>query len=111
MQEINELLNKEEVLEICYWYKGEGFGEIFSAKALSPFLNLETEKVDLILEDLCSSGTMIKLSQGQYKLTSIGMKKGGKLFIDSFQEMQQPGHYECLDGCCDGDDHSKCSHN
>ena len=111
MQGINELLNKEEVLEICYWYKCEGFGEIFTAKALSPFLNLEAEQVDIILEDLCSSGNMKKFSQDQYKLTSIGQKQGGKLFIDSFKEMQQHGHYECLDGCCDGDDHSKCSHN
>ena len=111
MQEINELLNKEEVLEICYWYKGEGFGEIFTAKALSPFLNIEADQVDIILEDLCSSGNMKKYSQDRYKLTSIGQKHGGKLFIDSFQELQQPGHYKCLDGCCDGDDHSKCSHN
>ena len=40
----------------------------------------------------CSSGTMKKLSQGQYKLTSIGMEKGGKLFIDSFQEKQLFGN-------------------
>lgn len=111
MQEIIELLNKEEVLEICFWYKGEGFGEVFTTKALTPFLNLEPNQVDIILKDLCFSGSMKKLSNGQYKLTTSGSKKGGKLFIDSFHEMQQPGHYECLDGCCDGDDHSNCSHN
>ena len=54
---------------------------------------------------------MIETKSKQYKFTDTGLKLAGKLFVETFQEMQQPGHYECHDGCCEGDDHSKCKHN
>ena len=47
---------------------------------------------------------------GTYRFTDTGGKEAGKLFVESFNEMQQPAHYECADGCCDGDDHSNCNH-
>ena len=64
-----------------------------------------------ILEKLCDEGSMIETKSKQYKFTNTGLKHAGKLFVETFQEMQQPGHYECHDGCCEGDDHSKCKHN
>ena len=45
---LDELIYKEEILEICFWYQGEGFGNEFTAQALSPFLNQPTEKVESV---------------------------------------------------------------
>ena len=71
----------------------------------------EESKIKNILEKLCDEGSMIVTKSKQYKFTDTGLKHAGKLFVETFQEMQQPGHYECHDGCCEGDDHSKCKHN
>ena len=107
---LDELIYKEEILEICFWYQGEGFGNEFTAQALSPFLNQPTEKVESVLQELCGTGRMEQTARGSYQFLEAGTQEGGQLFVESFNEMQQPGHYECVDGCCDGDDHSRCKH-
>ncbi len=111
MEEVNYFIEKEQILEICFWFKGEGFGDEFSPLSISPFLKHEESKISRILEKLCDEGSLIETNSKHYKFTDIGLKQAGKLFVETFQEMQQPGHYECHDGCCDGDDHSKCKHN
>jgi|TARA_B100000315_G_scaffold254068_1_gene294320 hypothetical protein len=104
------LVNCEEILEICFWYKGEGFGEKFTSNSISPFVNFDVAQIELTLGELCVNGKMAQEEDGSFRFTDTGIKEAGKLFIDSFNEMQQPSHYECVDGCCDGDDHSNCNH-
>ena len=45
----------------------------------------------------------------RYVLTPLGKRKAGRMFTETFVEFQQPGHGECQDGCCDGDE--PCVHN
>ena len=107
---LDRLVNREEVLQICYWCQGEGFGDVFSAVILSPFLNFDAAAISAALDELESDGCL-KLDSGAasgYVFTDKGKKEGGRLFGDTFADYSRQGHGECPDGCCDGDDHSQC---
>lgn len=106
----HELLRqREEVLEICYWYQGEGFGERFTADAIQSFLPLPRDRIAEILEFHRIEGSLMH-EAGAYTFAEPGKKKASRLFHETFAEFQTPSHYECTAGCCDGDDHSGCDH-
>lgn len=100
---------REEVLEICYWYQGEGFGEAFTSAAIASFLPLPPARIAEILVALASDGDLVHDAAG-YRFAEPGKKKASRLFHETFAEFQTPSHYECTAGCCDGDDHSGCDH-
>ena len=104
------MVDREEVLQICYWYQGEGFGEIYDPAVLAPFLNTELAAIEAALEELTAQGCLEPVSEPRagYRFTPRGKKEGGRLFADGFSDYQKAGHGECADGCCDGDDHSQC---
>lgn len=107
---LDRLIDREEVLQICYWYQGEGLGDIYTSKLLGPFLNRPVVEIDASLQDLAQLGDLEPVAQSAaaYRLTSSGKKKAGRLFAESFSDFQKQGHGECDAGCCDGDDHSQC---
>lgn len=108
------LRQREEVLEICYWYQGEGFGESFTADAIQSFLPLPRDRIAEILEFHRLEGSLKQEGSAQaggpYTFAEAGRKKASRLFHETFAEFQTPSHYECTAGCCDGDDHSGCDH-
>lgn len=104
---LQRLVNREEVLQICFWYQGEGFGKTFTANALVPFLSNPAAAIDVALAELVAHGLMRKTPAG-YAFTAEGRREGGRLFRDGFAEFQRPAHGDCEAGCCDGDDHSRC---
>ena len=103
------IAEREEILEICYWYKGEGFGERFTVAALAPFLAKGQAEIGVIIEALVADGALLRDGLG-YRLSDTGTKAAGRLFHDTFTEFQLGSHGECTAGCCDGDDHSQCAH-
>lgn len=107
---LDRLVSREEVLQICYWYQGEGLGEVYSPKLLSPFLNQPPSEIDASLQELARLGELEAVAPpgAGYRLTPGGKKKAGRLFAESFSDFQKQGHGECDAGCCDGDDHSQC---
>jgi hypothetical protein len=104
---LQRLANREEVLQICYWYQGEGFGERYDAAVLSPFLQCDTAAIADALTELAAQGQLVADDAG-YRFTDAGRREAGRLFADDFADFQKQGHGECDAGCCDGDDHSKC---
>lgn len=105
---VAHLRQREEILQICFWYEGEGFGRVFSTQALQPFLNSEAEQTQAALEELRSRGRL-EAVDGGYRFTELGRREGGRLFAEDFADFQRPAHGECEDGCCEEDDHSRCS--
>lgn len=106
---LDRLVSREEVLQICFWYEGEGFGDVFDAATIEPFLNTPKTAIESALEELVNDGELqVATNQPGFRLTASGKKKGGRLFADSFNDFQKAGHGECAAGCCDGDDHSQC---
>ena len=103
-------MNREEVLQICYWYEGEGFGKVFDSSVLAPFLKCGSEAAEAALLDLVKRGFLERAAESPagYRFTGRGRKQGGRLFADDFADYQAAGHGECAAGCCDSGDHSKC---
>jgi hypothetical protein len=104
---LSRLVNREEVLQICYWYRGEGFGDHYRPAQLRPFLQCAEPAIELALKDLAAQGHLA-LDAAGYRLTETGQREAGRLFADSFADFQKQGHGECAAGCCEEDDHSKC---
>ena len=101
------LVNREEVLQICYWYRGEGFGDHYRPAQLRPFLQCDEAAIELALQDLAAQGHLAFEAAG-YRFTESGQREAGRLFADGFADFQKQGHGECAAGCCEEDDHSKC---
>lgn len=103
------LMQRDEVLQICYWYEGEGFGDRYDAEVLAPFLQCDRAAIEEALQDLAARGRLRAEGDGRrYLFTEGGRREAGRLFADGFSDFQKQGHGECDAGCCDGDDHSKC---
>lgn len=102
------LVSREEVLEIAYWYQGEGFGETFDAAALAVFLNCDRQTVDAALAELVAQGSIEAVPGRGFRFTPQGRGQAARLFSEGFADYQKPGHGECVEGCCEDGDHSKC---
>ena len=105
---LQRLAIREDVLQICYWYQGEGFGDRYGAAVLRPFLNCDEGAIQVALDELVARGDLEPADAGGYRFTARGRSDAGRLFADSFADFQKQGHGECDAGCCDGDDHSRC---
>ena len=107
---LDRMVDREEVLQICYWYLGEGMGDIYNPMLLAPFLNRPAAAIESTLRELSAQGLLEPINEqaASYRLTPIGKKKAGQLFAESFSDFQKQGHGECDAGCCDEDDHSRC---
>ncbi len=109
---LDRLIEREEVLQICYWYQGEGFGERFTPQAVMSFLQSDPQLVMESFDALVAAGDL-RGDGGQYAFTAAGKRKAGRMFTETFTEFQQPGHGECTAGCCDeeeGADHNGHNH-
>ena len=104
---LRQIAEREEILEICYWYQGEGFGDRFTAQAVSPFLGWGEEKIGAVMTGLAAEGTLLRDGSG-YRLSDGGRKTAGRLFHDTFTEFQLGTHGECTAGCCDSE--AVCDH-
>lgn len=104
---LQRLACREEVLQICYWYQGEGFGDRCDARVLAPFLPYGAQAIETALAELVALGQLFA-DGAAYRFTAAGRREAGRLFADDFADFQKQGHGECDAGCCDGDDHSRC---
>jgi hypothetical protein len=105
---LDRLQAREEIMQICYWYQGEGLGERFTLAAVMPFLPLDRALVAEIFEALVADGTM-EQSSGTYAFTAGGKRGAGRLFVETFTEFQTGTHGECTAGCCESDEEA-CDH-
>jgi len=99
---VRRLALREDVLEICYWYQGEGFGDRFTADSLKTFLNCSREQIVEALECLAAEGGLVR-DGASYTFSSEGKKKAGRLFHETFTEFQLGSHGECTAGCCESE--------
>ena len=104
---LRRLHDCEEVLQICYWFQGEGFGEQFTSDAVLTFLNSSRARVAEIFEILAGQGDLERTA-ASYRFSAEGKRKAGKLFYENFTELQLGSHGECNAGCCDSEE--ECDH-
>jgi len=92
---------QDEILQVMYWMRGEGFGEQLSVKELQKFLDAPEEILTINLAQLAKNDLVSFDFSNTYELTTTGIKEGGRRFADEFDGMLKQGHYECDDPDCD----------
>ena len=92
---------QDEILQVIYWMRGEGFGDKASIPDLQRFLDASDEILAANLTQLGKNGLVDLDETGKYELTASGIKEGGRRFADEFDGMLKQGHYECDDPDCD----------
>jgi len=92
---------QDEILQVMYWMRGEGFGEKVTVAELKKFLTTSDEILAANLSELAKKKLVVFDIADFYELTEIGVKEGGRRFADEFDGMLKQGHYECDDPDCD----------
>jgi DNA-binding HxlR family transcriptional regulator len=104
---------QDEILQVMYWMRGEGFGEKIAIPQLKKFLDAGEEVLTANLSQLEKHGLVNSDFSDIYELTETGIKEGGRRFADEFDGMLKQGHYECNDPDCDCNDptsNAECKH-
>ncbi len=104
---------QDEILQVMYWMRGEGFGEKITVLQLKKFLDAPDETLVANLAELAKKKLVVFDVADFYELTETGVKEGGRRFADEFDGMHKPGHYECNDpdcDCNDPDSDAQCKH-
>ncbi len=95
---------QDEILQVMYWMRGEGFGENITLAQLKKFLDASDNVLAANLSQLAKHGLVNFDFSDFYELTETGVKEGGRRFADEFDGMLKQGHYECDDPNCDCND-------
>ncbi len=95
---------QDEILQVMYWMRGEGFGEKITIAQLKKFLDASDNVLAANLSQLAKHGLVNFDISDFYELTETGIKEGGRRFADEFDGMLKQGHYECDDPNCDCND-------
>lgn len=104
---------QDEILQVMFWMRGEGFGEKITITQLKKFLETGEETLSANLSQLEKNGLVKSDFSDTYELTDTGVKEGGRRFADEFDGMLRQGHYECNDPNCDCNDpetNGECKH-
>ena len=97
------IAREDELLELLYWFEGEGFGGVASLDGIVRFTNLTEPLVHETLERLLARGHVsLDVDRGEeYRLTEPGRKEAARRFAAEFAPMLSQGHGECSDPNCD----------
>ncbi len=104
---VAELARRDEVLELLFWMKGEGFGDALSASDLVRFLTFSEAEIAGALEALVRAGVVESREGERYALTATGLPEARRRFVDDFREMLAEGHGECNFSCEQDHEHRR----
>ena len=107
---VTEIARRDEVLELLFWMRGQGFGEALSARDLAGFLAYPEPEIQTTLEALASLGAVERRTEGLYALTEAGLPEARRRFVDDFREMLAEGHGECGFSCEKDHEHESAPH-
>ncbi len=99
---LDALYWRDEILQILYWFRGEGLGEIIRPRDLLPFLAADEPTITAHLERLVADGYADRL-EGEpvrYQLSELGVREGGRGFADEFAGLTGQAHGECNNPNC-----------
>ena len=99
----NDIAREDELLELLYWFEGEGFGGVASIEGIIRFTNLSDALVRRTLGRLLAREyVLLDESRGaEYRLTESGRREAARRFAAEFAPMLNQGHGECSDPDCD----------
>lgn len=91
---------QDEILQVLYWFRGEGLGETVVARDLVVFLNTDEAVVQQHLDRLVAKGFAERTVDARYRLTQVGLQEGGRRFAEAFAGLTGQAHGECNDPRC-----------
>jgi hypothetical protein len=89
---------RSEILQVMYWLRGEGLGEVVDAPLLERFLGVEAEHGVGYLDQLVLDGYLEPVKDG-YVMSQTGLEEGKTEFALSFADLTRPTHGECSADC------------
>ena len=97
------IAREDELLELLYWFEGEGFGGVASLEGIIRFTNLTEPLVRQTIERLVARDHIaLDADRGtEYRLTESGRKEAARRFAAEFAPLLSQGHGECSDPNCD----------
>ncbi|MDQ3620272.1 MAG: hypothetical protein M3391_09120 [Actinomycetota bacterium] len=96
---LRALFWRDEILQVMFWIKGEGFGDDVDPVLLERFLGVDASVGVLYLDRLVDDGLLARTDGGRYGLTEDGRAHGARVFADEFADLTRPGHGECGPEC------------
>jgi hypothetical protein len=92
---------RDELLQIMYWFRGEGLGELVAPDDLTVFLGASADVVEAHLDRLVADGFATAAgSPRRYTLNERGVTEGGRRFADEFAGLTGQAHGECNNPTC-----------
>lgn len=89
---------RSEILQVMYWLRGEGFGDIVDAGLVERFLGVDAAIGVTYLDRLVEEDYLV--ADGPfYSLSEKGRTEGAAEFASSFAELMRPTHGECDADC------------
>lgn len=97
------IAREDEILELLYWFEGEGFGGVAGIANITRFTALTETVVRRTLNRLMSRGDVRVDPVGaeEYHLTESGRREAARRFAAEFAPLLSQGHGECSDPDCD----------
>jgi len=89
---------RSEILQVMYWLRGEGLGEVADAALLERFLGVGAAIGVGYLDRLVVDGYLNQVDSG-YVLSDVGLAEGKTEFALSFADLTRPAHGECSADC------------
>lgn len=89
---------RSEILQVMYWLRGEGLGEVVDAVLLERFLGVRADVGTGYLEQLVVDGYLERSVDG-YTLSPTGLEEGKTEFAIGFADLTRPAHGECGADC------------
>ncbi len=89
---------RSEILQVMYWLRGEGLGDVVDAVLIERFLGVAAAVGETYLDRLVDEGYLERAPDG-YTLSPTGLEEGAVEFAASFSELTKPAHGECSADC------------
>ncbi len=95
---------RDEILQLMFWYRGEGFGEHLGPSELRRFLLIGREDLSCHLKQMVEEGYLRcdpEAAENRYMFTPMGEQEARRRFLEEFEPLRKPGHYECNNPDCE----------
>lgn len=89
---------RSEILQVMYWLKGEGFGDVVDPGLIERFLGVDAA-IGMTYLDRLVDESYLERDGDWYVLSEFGLEHGAREFSDAFAEFTKPTHGECSDDC------------
>lgn len=95
---LRDLYWRSEILQVMYWLRGEGLGDVVDAVLLERFLGVDAHVGIGYLDRLVTEGYLDLMPDG-YALAPRGIEEGRTEFALGFADLTRPAHGECSADC------------